>query len=56
MAYDKLILATGTSNFIPPIPGTEAEGIFSIKYKTDALALRNYAKGKQNAVIIGGAS
>lgn len=54
VAYDKLILATGTSNFIPPIPGTEAEGIFSIKYKTDALALRNYAKGKQNAVIIGG--
>ena len=54
VAYDKLILATGTSNFIPPIKGADANGIFSVKYDTDAKALRDYAKGKQNAVIIGG--
>ena len=54
VTYDKLILATGTSNFIPPIKGAEANGIFSVKYDTDAKALRDYAKGKQNAVIIGG--
>ena len=54
MSYDKLILATGSSNFIPPIKGANAEGVFSIKDKEDALALREYAKGKSKAVIIGG--
>lgn len=54
VAYDKLILATGTSNFIPPIKGADSEGVFSVKHNTDSLALRNYAAGKQKAVIIGG--
>jgi len=54
MSYDKLILATGSSNFIPPIKGSDAEGVFSVKFKEDALALRAYAQGKKHAVIIGG--
>lgn len=54
IAYDKLILATGSSNFIPPIKNADALGVFSIKYKTDALALREYAQHKKSAVIIGG--
>lgn len=54
LAYDKLILATGSSNFIPPIHGAQTEGVFNVKYKEDSLALRAYAQGKKHAVIIGG--
>lgn len=54
MSYDKLILATGSSNFIPPIKGSDADGVFSVKFKEDATALRAYAQGKKHAVIIGG--
>ncbi|MGE4531479.1 MAG: FAD-dependent oxidoreductase, partial [Acidithiobacillus sp.] len=28
--WEKLVLATGAENFIPPIPGTDLEGVFSI--------------------------
>lgn len=54
ITYDKLILATGSSNFIPPIKNSDTLGVFSIKYKSDALALRHYAQGKKSAVVIGG--
>ncbi|WP_436756474.1 FAD-dependent oxidoreductase, partial [Streptomyces sp. URMC 124] len=29
--YDALILATGSSPFIPPIPGTDKEGVISFR-------------------------
>jgi nitrite reductase (NADH) large subunit len=29
--YDKLILATGSSAFVPPVPGVEKEGFLSIE-------------------------
>lgn len=54
VSYDKLILASGSSNFVPPIPDANAKGVFSVRYKEDSLALREYAKGKSKAVIIGG--
>ncbi|MGL4338152.1 MAG: FAD-dependent oxidoreductase, partial [Turicibacter sp.] len=54
IAYDKLIMATGSQPFIPPFKGANLNGVFSIKYKKDADNLREFAKGKSKAVIVGG--
>ncbi len=35
--WERLVLATGAENFIPPIPGTELEGVFSIHKDYDYL-------------------
>ncbi|WP_123101838.1 NAD(P)/FAD-dependent oxidoreductase [Acidithiobacillus sulfuriphilus] len=35
--WERLVLATGAENFIPPIPGTDLEGVFSIRKDYDYL-------------------
>ena len=52
--YDKLIVTVGCECFVPPLPGHNLEGVFSIKYKRDADAVRAYAQGKKEAVVICG--
>ncbi|WP_163193771.1 NAD(P)/FAD-dependent oxidoreductase [Clostridium thermarum] len=52
--YDKLILANGSSNFIPPIKGTELEGVYTLKYKNDADKIKEAIKSSKKAVVIGG--
>ena len=53
-SYDKLILANGSHNFIIPIKGTDKEGVFTLKFKSDAENIKNYMSKSKNAVIIGG--
>jgi NADPH-dependent 2,4-dienoyl-CoA reductase/sulfur reductase-like enzyme/rhodanese-related sulfurtransferase len=55
MAYDKLVLATGSRPFVPPIPGIDKQNIWSIKSSEDAegvAASIDPPEGKK-AVIIG---
>ena len=54
--YDRLLLATGSGNFIPPIKGWGLSGTFALRDIDDALGLRDYALfGKrQEAVVWGG--
>jgi len=54
VAYDRLILATGSKPFIPPIPGAELEGVISFRDIQDVNRMLDYCKTKQNAVVIGG--
>jgi len=54
VAYDRLILATGSKPFVPPIPGAELEGVISFRDIQDVNRMLNYCKTKQNAVVIGG--
>ena len=54
LPYDKLILANGSHNFIPPIPGHEKENIFSLRCLSDADKIKLKAKDSQSAIIIGG--
>jgi NAD(P)H-nitrite reductase large subunit len=53
-SYDKLILATGASPFIPPISGVESDGIFTLRNMQDALIIRTYAEKRHTAVVVGG--
>lgn len=55
LAYDKLILGTGSSPKKPAVPGSELEGIFSVSNLDKAIAIKKeIAEGKvERAVIIG---
>ncbi|GAA3509782.1 nitrite reductase large subunit NirB [Aquimarina addita] len=58
-SYDYLILATGSSAFVPPIPGVEKEGVFVYRTIEDLEATETYAKklkaaGKTEAAVLGG--
>ncbi len=56
IAYDTLILATGSQPLVLPIPGTGAEGVFTVSDLHKAIAIKEMiAKGKVGkAVVIGG--
>jgi len=55
VSYDKIILATGSFPFVPPVPGHERENIFVYRTIEDLEAITAAAKkGKTGAVIGGG--
>jgi NADPH-dependent 2,4-dienoyl-CoA reductase/sulfur reductase-like enzyme/rhodanese-related sulfurtransferase len=56
MTYDKLILATGSVPYMPPIPGVGLEGITTLQSMKDADFLRKVGdEGKiKKAVVVGG--
>jgi len=53
-SYDKLIVAAGASSFLPPIPGSDTEGVFTLRTIHDALRIIEFSQGKKDAVVIGG--
>lgn len=52
--YDRLLLATGGVSFIPPIPGADRKGVFSLRTMDDARAIREYARSSGDEVILVG--
>ncbi len=52
--YDKLILTAGADPFIPPIPGSEKEGVVTLRSLDDAHTILEKIKTAENIVIIGG--
>ena len=44
LPYDKVVIATGSKNFLPPIKNIDAEGVFGLKTPTDGLNIQNYLK------------
>lgn len=55
VAYDKLVIATGSLPLLPPIKGIQKKGVFSVKKDYQYLVnLKNYAEKSQEIVIIGG--
>ena len=52
--YDTLVLATGSSAFVPPIKGNDLEGNFVYRTIDDLEAIENYAKKCTTGVVIGG--
>jgi nitrite reductase (NADH) large subunit len=56
LPYDRLIIATGSSSFVPEIDGFGAPGTFVLRTADDALGLRSFAQrqGARRAVVAGG--
>jgi len=54
VAYDVLILATGSAAFVPPIPGTEKDGVFIYRTIEDLELMTAYAKKAKKGAVIGG--
>jgi len=58
--YDKLIIATGSHPFIPPLDGLALPdgslkpGVFGFRTITDCQRIAQYAAGKRRAAVIGG--
>lgn len=52
--YDRLILATGSKPFIPPIQGNQLKGVISFRDIYDVNTMVDYASSKTHAVVIGG--
>jgi nitrite reductase (NADH) large subunit len=58
--YDKLVLATGSRSYFPPMDGLWADdkkltpGVFGFRTLHDTMAMIRYARGKQRAAVIGG--
>ncbi len=52
--YDRLLLTTGGRPFVPPIPGADREGVFTLRTLDDALAIRERARVVSTAAVIGG--
>ena len=53
--YDKLVIATGASPFVPAgLPGADLPGVFTVRTPDDAEAIRAYANaGARRAVVVG---
>ena len=53
-AYDRLILATGSHPYIPPLPGKDLPGVLSYRDIADTEAMIAAAQQYRHAVVIGG--
>ena len=54
ISYDRLILATGSKPFVPPIPGSDLKGVLSFRDIYAVNSMLDYCKTWKNAVVIGG--
>lgn len=54
IAYDRLVLATGSEAVRPPLAGMDLPGVFTFRDRSDADALIGASRAARRAVIIGG--
>jgi len=52
--YDRLVLATGSYPFVPPIKGNDATGTFVYRTIDDLDAIKAYAEQSRVGVVVGG--
>ncbi|MGB1801007.1 MAG: NAD(P)/FAD-dependent oxidoreductase [Gammaproteobacteria bacterium] len=53
-SYDKLVIATGSNPFVPPIPGHDLENVYTYRTIEDVDNMMAISDKKSNAVVIGG--
>ncbi|MDN5517249.1 MAG: nitrite reductase large subunit NirB [Pseudomonas sp.] len=52
--YDRLLIATGSTPFILPVPGKDLDGVIGYRDIADTRTMMNTAKTHKHAVVIGG--
>jgi len=53
-AFDRLLIATGSHSFIPPIKGSGNKGVFTLRDIQDARNISAHAKNVGDVILIGG--
>ncbi|MFA4828969.1 MAG: FAD-dependent oxidoreductase [Thermodesulfovibrionales bacterium] len=54
LKYDKLLIAAGGVSFIPPLPGSDKKGIFTLRTIKDAGRIKNHVEQAKKVILIGG--
>jgi len=54
VSYDRLLITTGSTAFIIPLPGHDLDGVIAFRDIADVDTMLETAKTKKNAVVIGG--
>ena len=54
IGYDALVLATGSTPFVPPLPGADSPGCFVYRTLDDLDAIRAAAAGTRTGAVVGG--
>jgi nitrite reductase (NADH) large subunit len=54
VAYDRIVLATGSAPFVPPVPGIERKGVFVYRTIEDLERIIDYGRDAGKAAVIGG--
>lgn len=54
VSYDHLVLATGSTPFVPPIAGTDLEGVFVYRTIDDLIGIRTWVRKRKRAIVVGG--
>ena len=52
--YDRLLLATGSKPFVPPLVGSELAGVSTMRSMADALWLKTRCEDRPRVVVVGG--
>ncbi len=53
--YERLVVATGSTPVVPPIPGTELDGVFTIRKEMDYLRrVKERASTAKSVLVVGG--
>ncbi|TFG11799.1 hypothetical protein EU537_11375 [Candidatus Thorarchaeota archaeon] len=53
VSYEKLIIATGGKAYVPEIPGTDLEGVFTIQNVSDSTEIGKQMENYQDIVVVG---
>jgi ferredoxin-nitrate reductase len=54
LAFDRLVVATGSMAAAPPIPGRERPGVFALRSLADVRSILARAEQSRHAVVVGG--
>ena len=54
IAYDAVVLATGSAAFVPPMPGVDKKGVFVYRTICDLEKIIAYGAGVKKVAVIGG--
>jgi len=52
--YDKLVLATGSSSYVPPLEGLPKRNVFTVRTIEDAKRIKEAAANAKHSIVVGG--